>query len=79
MSGKPQRKVLEATADTVSGAIELLWNWLSAPAPAGGKEPSVLDLFPDSTEPKLDGKIAPEAVDTRPEETDPIDTTGEEV
>lgn len=79
-----KRKMLEATADSVGSAIELLWNWLSAPEPKPGeKEPSILDLLPDSVEeepPKrVDGRIPPVVVDKRPEETGPIDTTGEEV
>ncbi len=76
-----EKKILEATADSVGSAIELLWNWLSQPAPkAGEKEPSILDLLPDCEDkPQLDGRIPAEVVDTRPEETGTIDTSGEEV
>ncbi len=77
-----EKKVLEATADSVGSAIELLWNWLSQPTPkAGEKEPSILDLLPDCADdkPQLDGRIPAEVVDTRPDETGPIETTGEEV
>ena len=73
-----KRGVLDSTADSVGSAIDLLWNWLTADPPPGQpeREPSLLDLIPDGP-PKLDGRIPAEVVDTRPEETGPIDTTGE--